>query len=220
MSIGSIHAFSEKVALVTDASDPVGRAIAIQLALNGAYLLLGIASAKEDRVAAVKDLEEMGTLVNSFEWEPDVVGSAAELVRRSFKPFERLDLLVNTLMVDVSKADDLLSGRSSKMTIEKVLGSMIEATECAIPRMEERPKPRIVSVCRRRQAPDTVSQTILGATAGFIGGLAHDLPDHFRVNAVSFSDQPGTAPDNVARTVLFLLSGEAAGVNGQTIDLI
>lgn len=220
MSVGSIHAFAEKVALVTDASDPVGRAIAIQLALNGAYVLLGIASAKDDRVAAVKDLDDMGTLVHSFQWEPDEAGSAAELVRRSFKPFERLDLLVNTLMVDASEADDLSSSRSSRMTIEKVLGPMIEATECSITLMKDRPKPRIVSVCRRRQAPDTASRAILGATAGFISGLAYDLPKHFRVNAVSFSDQSGTAPDDVARAVLFLLSGEAAGVHGQTIDLM
>ena len=35
----SVHAFAEKVALITDGTSPIGRAVALQLALQGALNL-------------------------------------------------------------------------------------------------------------------------------------------------------------------------------------
>jgi NAD(P)-dependent dehydrogenase (short-subunit alcohol dehydrogenase family) len=67
--------------------------------------------------------------------------------------------------------------------------------------------------------------------------LASELPAHFRVNGIRVSEKgsvkeidkgldpelfrpkSGVDPDDVARTVLFLLSSEAAGVNGQILDI-
>ena len=42
MPAPSVHAFAEKVALITDGSNPVGRAVAMQLALFGSYVIVGL----------------------------------------------------------------------------------------------------------------------------------------------------------------------------------
>jgi NAD(P)-dependent dehydrogenase (short-subunit alcohol dehydrogenase family) len=102
--------------------------------------------------------------------------------------------------------------------------------------MMTRPKPRLVNVF----CADAVKGN--GARAGetpahqdFSGltqGLAASLPAKFRVNAVTvppsekqdapagemfLRDDRDVAPDDVARIVLFLLSGEAVALNGQTL---
>ena len=78
------------------------------------------------------------------------------------------------------------------------------------------------------------SDMIEHGTVGMTRALASVLPTKFRINAVRVIGVPdvgrgvsngssqyssSAAPDDVARTVLFLLSGEAIGVNGQVIDV-
>ena len=65
MSVQSIHAFAEKVALVTDGDNPIGRAVALQLALQGSYVIVGFSHISEANRRALAELANLGTLASA-----------------------------------------------------------------------------------------------------------------------------------------------------------
>jgi NAD(P)-dependent dehydrogenase (short-subunit alcohol dehydrogenase family) len=110
--------------------------------------------------------------------------------------------------------------------------------------MKPRPKPKIVNVVSAVDTLETEKDITFGlvnqALVGMTGALANTLPEKFRINAVAISerekarshfekfDKPdaelfrvkkGIDPDDVARTILYLLSSEAIGLNGQIIKV-
>jgi 3-oxoacyl-[acyl-carrier protein] reductase len=225
MSTRSIHQFAEKVALVTDGTNPVGMAVALQLALNGSYVVVGMPNGE---TAAIAALESLGTLAMSVDWETNETG-AKGLVEAVNGKFGRLDLLVNCLKTSFGlEGIDEIVGR--------YLNSTCYVTECAQKLMVERPKPRIVNVVSAcdSEAIDPIFSATQAGIIGLTKALGVCLPTHFRVNAVSISEkmvrssdfdpelvrpQPIVAPDDAARSILFLLSGESASVNSQVIEL-
>lgn len=225
MSTRSIHQFAEKVSLITDGTNPVGMAVALQLGLNGSYVIVGMPNGESSSIA---ELQSLGTLAMSVDWDANETG-ANVLIDAVRDKFGRLDLLVNCLKSNVGSND-------IDQTIGLHLKSVCYLTDYAARLMSDRPKPRIVNVVSA--CDSEVRNPVFDATqAGIIGltkALAVDLPKHFRVNAVSISEKmapasgfdpelarplPLVSPDDAARTVLFLLSGESAGVNGQIIQL-
>jgi NAD(P)-dependent dehydrogenase (short-subunit alcohol dehydrogenase family) len=101
--------------------------------------------------------------------------------------------------------------------------------------MADRPKPRIVNVLSRSPSPNApLFAAIQAAIEGFTRSLAVTLPPKYRVNAVAhkevanaregfdpelFPVPSSAAADDVARAVLYLLSPEAVGVNGQVLEV-
>jgi NAD(P)-dependent dehydrogenase (short-subunit alcohol dehydrogenase family) len=226
MSTRSIHQFAEKVALITDGTNPVGMAVALQLALNGSYVVVGMPNGETPSIA---ELESLGTLAKSVGWEANETGAKA-LVDAVREKFGRLDLLVNCLKLEFDGSSDTAD------IIDLHLKSVCFLTEHAVILMKERPKPRIVNIVSAcdSEPRNAVFAATQAGIIGFTKVLAQDLPDHFRVNAVSVSEkmassggfdpeltrpQPVVSPDDAARTVLFLLSGESASINGQVTAL-
>ena len=106
MPAQSVHAFAEKVALVTDGTNPVGRAVAMQLALLGSYVIVGLpADSKEDE-NALNELKSLGTLANAVKADISTVEGAKNLVAEVEKMFGRLDLLVNCLKLETDSIFD------------------------------------------------------------------------------------------------------------------
>ncbi len=78
MSVQSVHQFAEKVALVTDGENPIGRAVALQLALQGCYVIVGFSNVSEENRRALRELESLGTLANSVETDVSTAFRAAD----------------------------------------------------------------------------------------------------------------------------------------------
>ncbi len=228
MSTRSIHQFAEKVALITDGTNPVGMAVALQLALNGSYVIVGMPNVSTSEKRPIAELESLGTLAMSVDWETSETG-AKTLIDAVREKFGRLDLLVNCLKPEVVSKD-------TDRTIGVHLKSVCHLIDYATQFMSDRPKPRIVNVVSACDSEER--NPVFAATqAGIIGltkALAVDLPKHFRVNAVSISEKMAPAsgfdpelarpvslvsPDDAARSILFLLSGESVSVNGQLMSL-
>ena len=85
MPAPSVHAFAEKVALITDGSNPVGRAVAMQLALFGSYVIVGLPAESKKEEHALNELKSLGTLANAVKADISTVEGAKYLVVGSRK---------------------------------------------------------------------------------------------------------------------------------------
>jgi 3-oxoacyl-[acyl-carrier protein] reductase len=238
MSVQSIHAFAEKVALVTDGDNPIGRAVALQLALQGAYVVVGFSQISESSKSTLAEMQNLGTLANAVEGDITNIAGARNLVGAVEGMFGRLDLLVNCLKF----RDDSTFEETTDDSFERTLGANVKAaffvTQAAIRLMKARPKPKIVNVASAIDSPETERNVLFAASqtglAGLTESLAKTLPKNFRVNAVALSEKKsdaekldaelfrpksGVSADDAARAVCYLLSPEAIGLNGQILKI-
>lgn len=189
MPTPSVHAFAEKVALITNGTSPIGRAVALQLALQGAYVICSFdekVSAGEK--AVLDELKSLGTLANSFEFTDEKT-----LIDEVDKLFGRIDLLVNCL----HEKDESVS------KIETL-------TQESLRLMKPRPKGLIVHVISENQTthfvenlPSHFRQNCV-VTKAKKEVVEHEL---FKSNN----------SDDIARVVLFFLSNESKALNRQVL---
>jgi len=235
MSVQSVHQFAEKVALITDGENEIGRAVALQLALQGSFVVVGFSNANEESKRSLLELQSLGTLANAVEADASTVEGAKYLVGEVEKLYGRLDLLVNTLKFRSDSTFEEISETVWMQTVDANLKSTFFVTQAAVSLMRARPKPAIVNVVTACEADEknlafsAVQQSIIGLTES----LAKQLAPKFRVNAVTVGERKretfenldtelfrapsGIAADDAARAVLFLLSSEAVGLNGQIL---
>jgi 3-oxoacyl-[acyl-carrier protein] reductase len=235
MPVQSVHAFAEKVALITNGVNPIGRAVALQLALQGCYVVVGFSETNEENRRVLQELKDLGTLASAIEADISTVEGAKKLVAGVEGMFGRLDLLINTLKF---KSDSTFQESSEEVfdkTIAANLKSVFFVTQEAVRLMSARPKPKIVNVISDVSA-DKGNLAFAATQQGVVGlteSLSKQLGAKFRVNCVAVSDKSadknneldaelfrrasGVAEDDVARTILFLLSSEAIGLNGQIL---
>lgn len=209
MPTPTIHAFAEKVAVITNGADPIGRAVALQLALQGSYVIVAHPGGAAEGAAALEELKSLGTLASVVEADTATDEGAEALIAAAAASFGRIDLLVDIL------GSASQSPERCRAVLDKGLGLL-----------SSRPKPKVVQVFSGREGSSVSAMT---------GELAGPLPPKFRLNSVIagerfddgalgldpelFPPRPGLDPDDVARVVVFLLSSEAIGIHGQTIKV-
>lgn len=212
MSAQSVHAFSEKVAVITDGAHPIGRAVALQLALQGSYVIVAVSGASERDLSALEELKSLGTLASVVEADASSPEGIASLIGAAGASFGRIDLLVNLFPDSAASA-----------------GLLVDAVRDL---MASRPKPKIVNVAKYSKA-DVEIQKMMDEISSVTASLAEELPSNFRVNMVSagegfgrvdagldpelFPARTGMDADDAARVAVFLLSSESTGINGRNI---
>lgn len=247
MPAQNLRGFTERVALVTNGSSGIGRAVALQLALEGAYVIVNYRDAEDESV--VNELRELGTLAHAV--RGDVARSAD--VRLMFiaieETFGRLDLLVNNAYANHEATLEELTEESWDKVLDFTLKGAYLCSQAAARLMRRRPAPAIVNIASEIALTGASgSASHVAAQAGLIGltkALARELAPRIRVNCVAVRGAEGdlainyydwsqalkrrddkaehktghtpTAPDDVARTCLYLLSSEASSINGQTL---
>lgn len=239
MPAQSIHAFAEKVALITDGASPIGRAVALQLALQGCYVIVGFSRISEENQRTLTELQNLGTLASAVEADISTVEGAKKLVGEVEKMFGRLDLLVNCLNIRSDSAFEEVTEVIYTQTFDANLKAAFFVTQEAIRLMKTRPKPRIVNVASAVDTPETEANVLLAssqnALIGLTKSLAAGLPKIFRVNAVAVSEKQselkdnldaelfrpkkGISEDDAARTIVYLLSSESIALNGQILRI-
>jgi 3-oxoacyl-[acyl-carrier protein] reductase len=220
----NLRGFAEKVALVTGGVTGVARAVALQLALEGAYVIVQFEPDDDSARSIVSELQALGTLA------VPAVGDirTAEGVKQVFDVvganYGRLDLLVNAC--DAWEASDVehASTDAWNHAMEAGLMSPFLCCRAAIPMMKGRPSPAIVNVSYTAEREETSLTGIVtsSAIAGLTRGLAAQLKPRIRVNCVSTLSGRSEAPpasDDVARVCVYLLSSEAKGVNGEVVKV-
>lgn len=238
MAVQSTHAFSEKVALITGGENTFGRAVAMQLALLGCYVIVGFSGKDEQNERALSELKNIGTLANFFQSDLTTAKGAKTLVDEVEKLYGRLDLLVNCARFVPEFLFEETVETQFNQTIDEILKSTFFVTQNAINLMKSRPKPKIVNLVSAIDTPDTEMNVLFSAVQNSVIGLtkslAKSLPKNFRVNAVAVSEKQkqtenldaelfrakkGISEDDIARTIIYLLSSEAIGLNGQVLTV-
>lgn len=235
MAVQSVHAFAEKVALISDGAHPVGRAAAMQLALLGCYVIVGFSQTSDENARALTELTNLGTLANAVEADISTVEGAKYLVGEVEKIYGRLDLLINTLKFD-SQSSFLETGEDVwTKAIDANLKSVFFVTQSAINLMRARPKPAIVNVFVNENEESAMSAAVQAAVVGLTKSLANEFAPKFRVNCITagksrksspeildtelFRPKTGIDSDDAARVIVYLLSSEAKSLTGQVLNV-
>jgi enoyl-[acyl-carrier-protein] reductase (NADH) len=201
MPAPTTHGFAEKVALIINGHEGIGRAVALQLALSGCYVIISYPVTYGNNNEVLSQLTSLGTLANSVEYStPELVVNEVE------KLFGRLDLLVNCLKYEKDS--------------ESIMDAIMEACRRL---MENRPKPTIVNIVSTNAGDQDLRlvQHSQGLTCRFLKPfrtnlIVADCADVQRSFDL-FETKSGVQDDDVARIVTFLLSSEAKALNGQVL---
>ncbi|MDX6696332.1 MAG: 3-oxoacyl-[acyl-carrier protein] reductase [Blastocatellia bacterium] len=243
----SFRGFSERVALVTGGAQGISRAVALQLAAEGAYVILTHSREDEEGASVVKELREIGTLAHSFAADVADAADVERLFARVEELYGRLDLLVNCASLDSEASLAELTEAAWDATLSVNLKSVFLCARGAARLLLKRPKAAIVNLAAETNLDGGAqSAAYVAAQAGIVGltkALARELAPRVRVNCVAVrggvenlnSTQSGTAaqlsdsetlkplagnkpaPNEVARACLYLLSADASSVTGQIL---
>jgi 3-oxoacyl-[acyl-carrier protein] reductase len=86
---------NKKVALVTGGSRGIGAAIALQLAHDGADVIISYSASAERAESVVKSLKALGVRAAAFQADQADAQQVVGLIKQSVEAFGRIDILVN-----------------------------------------------------------------------------------------------------------------------------
>ncbi|WP_010649378.1 3-oxoacyl-[acyl-carrier-protein] reductase [Oceanobacillus massiliensis] len=236
-----------KNALITGASRGIGRAIAIELAKQGANVAVNYAGSEAKAQAVVEEIEKLG--VKAFKVQADVANEAnvKDMVKQVISEFGSLDILVNNAGIT---RDNLLM-RMKEAEFDAVINTNLKGvficTKAVTRQMMKQRAGRIINVASIVGVSGNPGQAnYVAAKAGVIGltkTAAKELASrNILVNAVApgfistemtdeLSEEQKEAtlgliplaklgkPEDVARVVRFLATEDAGYITGQTIHV-
>jgi 3-oxoacyl-[acyl-carrier protein] reductase len=171
-----------KVALVCGASQGLGRAVADELANEGASV--SINSRNPDRLSAVCEEIRSRTDADVRQASGDLSkpGDIGRVVDETFKNFGKIDILVTNVGGPPPGTFDTLSREAWETATQSLLTSVLDLTRLVLPGMKERKWGRILNVTSiaAKQPVDNLilSNSIRAAVTGFAKTLADEVAIH------------------------------------------
>ncbi|MBP3952358.1 enoyl-[acyl-carrier-protein] reductase FabL [Bacillus suaedae] len=236
-----------KVALVTGSSRGIGKNIALKLANKGYDIVINYARSKQAALDTAKEIEALGQralVVKANVGKPDKI---KELFEQIDEHFGRLDILVNNAASGVLRPLMELEESHWDWTMDINSKALLFCAQEAARRMEKNGGGHIVSLSSLGSIRYLKNYTTVGVSKAAVEALTRYLAVELAekgivVNAVSggavdtdalthfpnreelLADAASRTPagriveaDDLANTVLFLLSEEAKMIRGQTI---
>jgi 3-oxoacyl-[acyl-carrier protein] reductase len=236
-----------KVALVTGASRGIGRAIALELARQGANVAVNYAGSEAKAYEVVEEIKKMGKEAVAIQADVSSAEAVERMVKTVLEQFSRIDILVNNAGIT---RDNLLM-RMKEEEWDQVINTNLKGVFHCIkavtrPMMKQR-YGRIVNIASIVGISGNPGQAnYVAAKAGVIGltkTAARELASrNITVNAVapgfittdmtdSLSDELRAEmlkqiplarfgePEDVAKVVAFLVSDAASYMTGQTLHV-
>src|SRR5690625_1635894 len=236
-----------KNVLVTGASRGIGKAIALELASQGANVADNYAGSEERAQAVVEEIQKLG--VKSFKVQADVSKeeNVKTMIKEVIKQFDSLDILVNNAGVTKDNLLMRMKEEEFDQVIDINLKGVFLCTKAVTRHMMRQRSGKIINVASIVGVSGNPGQAnYVAAKAGVIGmtkSVAQELASrNILVNAVApgfistdmtdaltqeqqdaiLSKIPlaklGT-PEDVANVVRFLASDDANYLTGQTIHI-
>ena len=229
-----------KVAIVTGASNGIGRAIAERLAQDDAMVVVNYGKSVEKAKAVVAEIESKGGQAVAIHADMSKIADVRRLVNDTVKKFGQLDILVNNAGMFISKA----LVETTEEEFDQIFALNTKGPYFAMQEAAKviRDGGRIVNISTDGTHMGLSGATVYlgskGALEQFTKGLAHELaPRGVTVNTVSpgFTETAmlpnafhetgaqmsplkrlGTAQD-IADVVAFVVSDQGRWLTGQNI---
>ena len=237
-----MKSLSGKVAIVTGASNGIGRAIAERIAEEGAIVVVNYSKSSDKAQQVVVGIQARGGKALAVQADMSQVGDARRLVIDTLKQFNRLDILINNAGKFMPKSLD----ETTEEDFDGVIALNAKGPYFAMQEAAKALKDggRIVNISTGGTQLNFPGATAyLGSKAAleqYTKGLAQELaPKGVTVNCVSpgFTEtgmmteeyrQIGIqlspmkrlgVPKDIADVVAFIVSEEARWLTGQTIQV-
>ncbi|MEW9671025.1 3-oxoacyl-[acyl-carrier-protein] reductase [Ammoniphilus sp. 3BR4] len=159
-----------KVAIVTGGSRGIGKTIALELARNGAKVVINYNSNADAANEVVKEIEALGS--EAFASQADVSDNAQAkvLVEETINRFGKVDILVNNAGITRDRSFLKLTEEAWRKVIDVNLNSAFNTTSAVLPLMVEQKYGRIINISSIIGQSGNVGQTNYAASkAGLIG---------------------------------------------------
>jgi 3-oxoacyl-[acyl-carrier protein] reductase len=236
-----------KVAVVTGASRGIGRAIAAELAKNGAKVVINYARDAEGAQAGLAAIQTAGGQGCAMQADVSDYKAAEGLIKAAVETFGGLDILVNNAGTTRDMVIMMMPEADWDVVIRTNLKSAFNCSKAAVKTMLRRRSGRVINITSVTGIAGNAGQTNYSASkAGLIGftrALAREVaPRNITVNAVAPGFVPtaltnnlpqelkdaslkaiplgrwGT-PEDVAYAVAFLAGPQAGYITGQVLSV-
>ncbi|GAA0330049.1 3-oxoacyl-[acyl-carrier-protein] reductase [Oceanobacillus sp. FSL W7-1293] len=236
-----------QTAVVTGASRGIGRAIALELAKNGANVIVNYSGSEAKAEEVVGEIQELGVKAVKVQANISEEESVKQLMKQAVKEFGSIDILVNN--AGITKDNLLMRMKEDEFdqVIQTNLKGTFLCTKAVTRQMMKQKSGRIINVASIVGVSGNPGQAnYVAAKAGVIGltkTTAKELASrNILVNAVApgfistdmtdlLSEEQQESllqlvplarlgkPEDVARVVRFLASEDANYITGQTIHI-
>lgn len=235
-----------KVAIITGGSRGIGRAIALEMARNGANIVITYSKDEEGAMSLVEEVKAIGSDVLVLKKDGSDYNNCKDIISETMKHYGRLDILVNNagistvgLFMDSTKED-------IDNMINNNLLSMMYLSKIALPHLIDT-KGKILNISSIWGEVGASCEVLYSVTKGGINLLTKALAKEMalsgvRVNAIA----PGVIdtkmnsflsieerkdleeeipmgrfgdPQEVAKTAVFLCSEDSSYITGQIIKV-
>ncbi|SFK26100.1 3-oxoacyl-[acyl-carrier-protein] reductase [Halobacillus dabanensis] len=237
----------DQVALVTGASRGIGRAIALELAAQGAKVAVNYAGSEDKAEAVVQEIKDQGGIAIKIQANVAVEADVKQMVKTVVDEFGRLDILVNN--AGITKDNLLMRMKEEEFdsVIDTNLKGVFLCTKGVTRQMMKQKYGRIINVASIVGVSGNPGQAnYVAAKAGVIGMTKSNAKElaakNIHVNAVApgyiATDMTDALTDeqreqmmaliplkrlgegqDVARVARFLASEDAAYMTGQTLHV-
>ena len=236
-----------KSAVVTGASRGIGRAIAEQLARQGAKVVVNYAKDAEGAEAAVAAIVAAGGEARAVQADVSDYKAAEGLIKTAVEAYGSIDILVNNAGTTRDMIIMMMPEADWDVVIQTNLKSAFNCSKAAVKTMLRKRSGRIINITSVSGIAGNAGQTNYSASkAGLIGftkALAREVAARsITVNAVAPGFVPTTltgdlpaelkeaslkaiplgrwgTPEEIAHAVAFLASPEAGYITGQVLSV-
>jgi 3-oxoacyl-[acyl-carrier protein] reductase len=234
-----------KVAVITGGSRGIGRAVALELAVRGASVVVNYNSSPQAADDVVKQIEEAGGKAVAFQADVSDFKQAEGLIKFAVETFGELTILVNNAGITRDTLIMMMSETDWDAVIATNLKSTFNCSKAAVKLMLRKRTGRIINIASVAGQMGNAGQVNYSASKGgqiaFTKSLAREVAArNITVNAIApgFVDTeildampPETLeaalkmvplgrkckPEEVAYAVAFLASDQAAYITGQVL---
>jgi 3-oxoacyl-[acyl-carrier protein] reductase len=212
-----------KIALVTGGGRDIGRAVSLELARNGADVVVNYASSKEESEATVRDIKALGRKAIAVAGDVTKKGDIERLVGEALRFGQgRIDILVNNAGGMIKRAT---LGEMTEELLDQVLklnfSSVLMVSQAVIPHMVKNGGGRVINISSVAGHNGGAATTPhYGAAKAAVSNLARSLTKEFAGRGITVNSvAPGliqnrfhevhTAPDAFANLVKGVPIGRA-----------